>query len=131
METSLTEAARTDSAAITRVLEKVYFPGIYDGDVTLLRTIYHPGTLLFGDVRGQPYARTLDAYLDGVKNRVSVKDSGKPFKTEIRNISLVNSIAVAEVRVRMYDFDYQEFLAFHKIDGKWLIVNKMISDVSK
>lgn len=131
METTTIGSVQTDSAAIARVLEEVYFPGVYEGDVTLLRTIYHPGTLLFGDVKGQPYYKTLDMYLDGVKNRQSVKDSGKPFKTEIQKISVVNSIAVAEVRVKMYDFDYQEFLSFHKIDGKWLIVNKMISDISQ
>lgn len=125
------EAVATDSAAIAQVLEKVYFPGIYEGDVVLLRTMYHPGTLLFGDVKGQPYAKTLDTYLDGVKNRQSVKDSGKPFKHEIKKISVINSIAVAEVKVKMYDFEYEEFLSFHKIDGKWLIVNKMITDISK
>jgi hypothetical protein len=131
METTSMEAVATDSAAIANVLETVYFPGVYTGDVVSLRTIYHPGTLLFGDVKGQPYAKTLDTYLDGVKNRVSVKDSGKPFKHEIRKISVINSIAVAEVKVKMYDFEYEEFLSFHKLDGKWLIVNKMISDISK
>lgn len=131
METTTRTSVQTDSAAIAQVLETVYFPGIYAGDVDHLRTIYHPGTLLFGDVKGQPYAKTLDVYLDGVKNRQSPKDSGKPFKGEVQKVSVVNSIAVAEVRVKMYDFDYQEFLSFHKIDGKWLIVNKMISDISK
>jgi len=120
-----------DSLAISQVLEKSYFPGIYDGDVKLLRTVYHPGTLLFGDVKGQPYAKNLEQYLDGVGHRQSPKDSGKPFKGEILNIRVVNSIAVVEVKVKMYDFNYQEFLSFHKIDGKWLIVNKMISDVSE
>jgi hypothetical protein len=43
----------------------------------------------------------------------------------------VNSIAIAEVKVKMYDFLYHEFLSFHKLDGRWLIVNKMISDVNK
>jgi len=120
-----------DSLAISQVLEKSYFPGIYDGDVKLLRTVYYPGTLLFGDVKGQPYAKNLEQYLDGVGHRQSPKDSGKPFKGEILNIRVVNSIAVVEVKVKMYDFNYQEFLSFHKIDGKWLIVNKMISDVSE
>jgi len=31
----------------------------------------------------------------------------------------------------MYQFDYQELLSFHKIDNRWLIVNKMITDVSE
>jgi len=124
------EKNKQDSLAITEVLENRYFKGIYDGDIALLRTVYHDGTLLFGDVKGQPYAKTLEQYLDGVKNRQSPKESGKPFKGEILSIRIVNSIAIAEVKVKMYDFVYDEFLSFHKIDGQWFLVNKMISDTA-
>jgi polyisoprenoid-binding protein YceI len=120
-----------DSAAIAEVLEKYYFAGIYEGKPDLLHKTYHSGTLLFGDVKGVPYAKTLDQYLDGVTNRQSPKDSGKPFKGEIISIKQVNSIAVAEVKVKMYDFLYHEFLSLHKLNGSWLIVNKMISDVNQ
>jgi len=125
------ENSKQDSIAITNALEKYYFEGIYEGNLDLLHQIYYNGTLLFGDVKGQPYAKTLEQYLDGVKNRVSPKNSGKPFKGEIISIEIVNSIAIAEVKVKMYDFLYHEFLSFHKLDGRWLIVNKMISDVNK
>jgi quinol monooxygenase YgiN len=124
------ESQQQDSLAISQVLEDSYFKGIYEGNVALLSTAYHPGTLLFGDVKGQPYAKNLPEYLDGVKNRQSPKDSGKPFKGEIRFIKVVNSIAIAEVTVTMYDFIYEEFLSFHKIEGKWLLVNKMMSDTA-
>ena len=120
-----------DKRAITEALENFYFEGIYEGNLDLLNQVYNTGTLLFGDVKGQPYGKTLDQYLDGVKNRLSPKDSGKPFKGEIISIKLVNSIAIAEVRVKMYDFNYHEFLSFHKLNGRWLIVNKMISDVNE
>jgi hypothetical protein len=120
-----------DQAAIAQALETYYFKGIYEGNLGLLNQIFNPGTLLFGDVKGQPYFKTLDQYLDGVKNRQSPKDSGKPFKGEVVSIKTVNSIGVAEVKVKMYDFNYHEFLSFHKIDGKWVIVNKMISDASE
>lgn len=125
------ENNQKDSLAITDVLENHYFKGIYEGDINVLRPIYHPGTLLFGDVKGQPYAKNLDQYLDGVKNRQSVKDSGKPFKGTIISIDVVNSIAVVKLHVKMYDFNYDEFLSFHKIDNHWLIVNKMITDVEE
>ncbi|HEY4108283.1 nuclear transport factor 2 family protein [Puia sp.] len=125
------ETQQRDSLAISQILENAYFKGIYEGDINILRPIYHPGTLLFGDAAGKPYAKTLEQYLDGVKNRQSVKDSGKPFKGEILDIRVVNSIAVAELKVKMYDFNYHEFLSFHRIDGKWLIVNKMLSDVTQ
>ncbi len=125
------ENIQQDSIDIKDALEKFYFEGIYEGNLDLLNRVYNSGTLLFGDVKGQPYSKTLDQYLDGVKNRQSPKDSGKPFKGEIISIKLVNSIAIAEVIVKMYDFNYHEFLSFHKLNGKWLIVNKMISDVNQ
>lgn len=127
--TSKMETQKADSTAIAQALEDYYFKGIYEGDVKTLGGIFNPGTLLFGDVKGQPYAKTLDQYLDGVAHRQSPKDSGKPFKGDILSIKVVQSIGVAEVKVKMYEFNYHEFLSFHKIDGKWLIVNKMISDV--
>jgi hypothetical protein len=105
-----------DSVAIGSTLENYYFKGIYEGNLELLKQVYNTGTLLFGDVKGQPYAKTLDQYLDGVKNRQSPKESGKPFKGEILSIKLVNTIAIAEVMVKMYDFDYHEFLSFHKLE---------------
>ncbi len=118
-----------DSLAITQALENYYFKGIYEGNVNALEKIFNPGTLLFGDVKGQPYAKTLNQYLDGVKSRQSPKDSGKPFKGTIISVDVINSIAIARVHVKMYEFNYDEFLSFHKIDNRWVIVNKMISDV--
>ncbi|WPU92974.1 nuclear transport factor 2 family protein [Mucilaginibacter sabulilitoris] len=124
------ENSEADSLAISQTLDN-YFKSIYEGDVDLLSSTFNAGTLLFGDVKGQPYAKTLDVYLDGVKNRQSPKDSGKPFKGEIITINVINSIAIAKVRVKMYDFNYHEFLSFHKINNRWVIVNKMISDVTE
>lgn len=122
---------QTAVAAITQALETYYFKGIYEGDLELLKQIYHPGTLLFGDVKGEPYAKTLEQYLDGVAHRTSPKESGKPFRGEIISIDVMHSIAVARVHVKMYDFNYDEFLSFHAFGTQWLIVNKMITDTSK
>ena len=118
-QTNITmENSKADSTAIAQALEDYYFKGIYEGDVAMLGSIFNPGTLLFGDVKGQPYAKTLDQYLDGVKNRQSPKDSGKLFKGDIISIKVVQSIGIAEVKVKMYEFNYHEFLSFHKINGK-------------
>jgi hypothetical protein len=121
----------SDSAAIAGVLNNAYFKSIYEGDVSLLGSTFYDNALLFGDVKGVPYYKTLAQYLDGVKNRQSPKDSGKPFSGDIIAIEIINSIAVAKVLVKMYDFNYFELLSFHKFNDKWLIVNKMISDVQQ
>lgn len=124
------EMETKDKNAIAAVIENKYLKGIYDGNVELLKQSFNDGTLVLGDVKGQPYAKTLEQYLDGVKNRQSPKDSGKPFKAEIIGIKVVNSIAVAEVKVKMYDFLYHDILSFHNINGQWLIVNKLLTDVN-
>ncbi|MFB3387615.1 nuclear transport factor 2 family protein [Flavobacterium sp. LAR06] len=121
----------SDTEAITDAIENYYFKGIYEGDAILLESIFYPGTLVYGDVNGQPYFKTADLYLNGVKNRQSPKDSGKPYKGEILNIKVVNSIAMAEINLKMYEFNYRDFLSFHKINGKWFIVNKMLTNVSE
>jgi hypothetical protein len=121
---------QTDTVAIKDALENIYIKGLYEGDLNLLKQIFYSGTLLFGDVKGQPYFKTLDQYLDGVVNRQSPKDSGKLFKAEILSINVVNSIAIAELKVKMYDFYYHNMLSFHKLDGKWIIVNKMLTDTN-
>jgi hypothetical protein len=120
-----------DSTAIAALLTDVYFKGIYEGDVKLLRTAYYENTLLFGDAGGKPYFKTLAQYLDGVANRQSPKDSGKPFRGNIIAIEVIGSIAMAKVSVKMYDFNYFELLSFHAMEGKWLIVNKMIHDAQQ
>ncbi len=117
-----------DSIAIKTTLVDYYFQGIYLGEVQRLEQAFYPGALLLGDVKGQPYFKKLAEYLDVVAHRQSPKDSGKPFHGEIIKISVINSIAVAEVKVKMYDYYYHEFLSFHHINGQWLIVNKMMTD---
>lgn len=44
-------------------------------------------------------------------------------------VEIINSIAMAKVRVQMYTFNYSELLSFHYIDHRWVIVNKMIPDM--
>ncbi len=80
-------------------------------------------------MNGQPYAKTLDQYIEGVANRVSPKRSEKPYEAEILSIDVVNSIAIVKARIKMYDFHYHDFLSFHKIDKQWVIVNKMLTHV--
>ena len=122
---------QTDENAIAQALEEYYFKGSYEGDLNKLKLIFHPGTLLFGDVKGQPYIKTLNEWLDVVANRQSPKDSGKPFKGDILNIKVVNSVAIAEVNVQAYDMLYHDFLSLHQINGNWLIVNKIMSGINQ
>src|SRR4051794_21032530 len=102
---------KEDITQISAALENFYFKGIYEGDLQLLNQVFNNTTLLFGDIKGQPYAKTLAQYLEGVQNRQSPKNSGKPFSGKIDSIDVINSIAVARVKVKMYEFYYDELLS--------------------
>lgn len=125
------ETYQQDKTAIADALHRYYFDGIYEGNLDLLNQVFQKDTWVFGDIKGQSYAKTLEQYLDGVAHRTSPKESGKPYETEIISIDVINSIAVAKVRVKMYAFNYYDFLSFHKIDNRWVIVNKMLTDVTE
>ncbi|SDR03415.1 Putative lumazine-binding [Chryseobacterium soldanellicola] len=114
---------------IRNSIEHYYLKGIYEGNTSLLKEIFHKDALLFGDIKGVPYYKTATQYIEGVGSRVSPQKSGKDFKPTIISIDVINTIATAKLNVKMYDFNYYNFITFHKIDGKWLIVNKTLTDV--
>ncbi|MDR4894371.1 MULTISPECIES: nuclear transport factor 2 family protein [unclassified Chryseobacterium] len=119
----------TPETEIRNVIENYYFKGIYEGNTELLKKAFYKGALLFGDVDGVPYFKTAEQYIEGVGNRVSPQKSGKDFKAIILSIEVINSIAVAKLQVRMYDFNYYNFITFNYINEKWFIINKTLTNV--
>jgi hypothetical protein len=118
-----------NATAIAAVLS-TYFKGIYNGDAELLRGVFHPQTLVAGDINGEPYFKSLDQYLAGVSNRKSPLELNESFRMEIASIEIINSIAIAKVHVPMFDFNYYDLLSLNKINGEWVIVNKLLTHVN-
>lgn len=125
---NIMETKTNNPEAITTVIHH-YFKGIETGDTALLGQTFHPDALLFGDINGTPYAKTRNEYLSGVANRVSPEKSGHPFQAEILSLDVINSIAIAKLHVRMYTFNYYNFLTLHKTEDNWLIVNKTLTNI--
>lgn len=104
-----------------------YFNGIYTGNVSQLEDVFHSETLLFGDINGTPYFKTVTEYLDGVKSRKSPKDLGEDFKMEILSIEILGSNAIVKAQLPMLGYNYFDFLSLTKIDSDWKIVNKIFT----
>lgn len=118
-----------DNAGIELTLSN-YFKGIFYGDVELLRSTFHAEALVMGDINGEPYAKTLNQYLEGVKSRKSPQELNETFRMEIVSVEIINSIAVVKAHVPMFDFNYYDLLSLNKIHGEWLIVNKLLTNVN-
>lgn len=107
-----------------------YFNGIYYGDIEKMRSVFHPSALLFADLNGQPYFKTLDEYLDVVRQRKSPHETGEAFRMKTLSVEVLNDVAYARLHVPVLGYNYHDFIALNKVGGKWLIVNKLFTHVA-
>ena len=114
---------------IMQLLE-TYFSGLYHGNTSLLRRVFHPQAQLFGEVRGARYQNTLEGWLTAVAGRRSPRDLGEPFGMEVLDIQVLNQVAYARARCPMLGANYFDFLALLHDGERWLITNKLFTHVA-
>lgn len=108
-----------------------YFNGIFYGDIEKLKSVFHSQALLFGDINGQPYFKTLADYIEGVKTRKSPNELNEVFKMNIISIEIMNHVAYAKLHCPMLGYNYYDYLSLNKIDERWVIVNKVFTHIGK
>lgn len=113
---------------ILTVLE-AYFAGIYEGDVDRLASTFHPRAILGGEVKGHPYHKTVEEYLEVVRTRASPRSLGEPFAMTPLSIDVQGQIALAKVRCPMLGFNYIDYLSLVRLDERWVIVSKVFTHV--
>ena len=113
---------------INKVVRR-YFDGIYDGNVDQLRETFAQDAKLYGDVKGEEYAKTLDEYLSGVETRKSPAELNEKFGMEIIGIEVIGNVAIAKLHLKMLGYNYYDFLSLCIVNGDWRIVNKLFSHV--
>lgn len=114
--------------AIVKVIRD-YFNGVHAGDIGKLRRSFAPEARLYGDVKGVEYAKTLDDYLEGVKNRLSPSELQEQYAMEIRSIEVLGNVAIVKAHLKMLGFNYYDFLSLCIVNGDWKIVNKVFTHV--
>lgn len=106
-----------------------YLEGIYQGDVERLRSSFTDNAQLWGEVKGAEYFKSLENYLEGVKNRKSPRELDEAFKMKILSLEITGNIATAKLHVPMLGYNYYDFLSLGIVKGEWKIVNKLFTHV--
>jgi hypothetical protein len=106
-----------------------YFEGIFYGDITKLKSCFHKNVYIYGDIKGVNYLKSINEYLEGVKNRQSPKDLNENLKMKIIGIDIMGKIAMAKLHVPMLGYNYYDYLSLTKINNDWKIVNKLLTHV--
>lgn len=107
----------------------LYFKGIYEGDIDLLSTVFHPDAELFGDVNDAFYHKKLSDYLYAVENRKSPQELNESMDMTVLATDVIGKVALVKASVPMLGYNYIDFLTLVSKDDKWLIVGKTFVNV--
>lgn len=100
---------------------QLYFEGLHFADLTKLKAIFHPDTVL----KAPNIRRTLNEWLSLVATRDIPAVNGAKFDYRVISIDVVNSQAMVKLICPLLGSEYLDFIGLLKENGKWLIVNKM------
>jgi hypothetical protein len=117
-----------DHQSILQVLSD-YFRGLHAGDVGLLRSVFDPDAVLFAELNGASYRKSLDAYLDGVAQRSSPAELSEAFRMRVMSLEVLHDMAIAKVHVPALGFNFYNYLTLLRRGGGWRIVSKVFDDV--
>ena len=102
-----------------------YCDGLYQGDISKLRAIFHLDAFL----KAPGLRRSLEQWLDAVASRPVPVQQGWPYDFKLLSIEIIKDQAMVKLECPLFDHFYVDYLGLLKENGRWLIVNKMYTDL--
>ena len=115
-----------DIAAITALVQE-YFTGIHEGDARRVERVFHPDAVLVGDVRGEPYRKTRDEYVEVLFHRPSPASMGAPFAFRLLHVDVWYNAAVVRLHTPVGGLSYVDFLSLQRQGDGWVVTHKLFS----
>jgi len=122
-QTNQQEISNKEDYQTIEALLKDYFNGLYEGDVSKLRSIFHDDAWL----KGNNFRKSRDEWLEAVAARPIPKEEGMDYGFNVISLDVVGDQAMAKVDVPLLAAHFIDFLGLLKEDGTWKIVNKMFT----
>lgn len=114
----------TAEAALAQAVQR-YFDLIYDGDVVQFGAVFHDSARLHGVKAGAITMIPAADYKASIGNAPSPRSQGAPRQEEILFMDVAAADqALVKVRVRIGAILFLDYLAYHCIEGRWLITAK-------
>jgi len=105
---------------------KAYFDVLQSQDIEQFDRVFHRDCVLYSAQDGAVVVRPFDEYRKMVQGRESPQSRGFARADEILMIDVLSpEMALAKVRLRLFDNIMEDYLNLLKVDGKWTIVAKL------
>jgi hypothetical protein len=121
------ESAMPDRSTAHPLFDAVarYFDLMFDNDVSRFDRVFAASAQLHGLRDGKLRLLAAQEYSDALASRPSPKSRSAPRQQEILLVDFASPTqAMVKVRVRIDTILYLDYLAYHCIDGAWLITAK-------
>lgn len=103
----------------------LYFDVLQTQDIASFERVFHRDCVLYSQQDGVTVVRPLPEYRRIVEARQSPQQGGFPRADEVLMIDVLSpDMALAKVRLRLFDNIMEDYLNLMKIDGQWQIVAK-------
>jgi len=113
-----------DVAPLLKAVER-YFTLMYDNDVSQFNDVFAPTAQLHGFRDAELRILPVRDYRAMLASSPSPKSKSAPRLQEILLVDLASPVqALVKVRVRIDVLQYVDYLAYHCINGTWLITAK-------
>lgn len=116
-----------DDFTMIRNIISSYFTALYQGNSSKLKEIFHPTAML----KSPGNFRSLERWLQDVETRATPESLGQAFNFKILSIEIIQDQAMVKLECPLFDHFYIDFLGLLKEQGRWLIVNKMYTDIAQ
>lgn len=117
----------SDRSTMNALLEAIerYFDLMFDNDVSRFERVFAPSAQRHGLRDSALRLLPSPEYRSALASRPSPQSKGAPRLQEILSLDFASpSQAMAKVRVRIDQLQYLDYLAFHLVEGSWLITAK-------
>lgn len=121
---------QTEYAEISKALQ-LYFDGFYNGDVAMLKRVFHPACHLSNAGEGKLAHDDMETVYARVAGRVSPAKNGEARRDVILGIDVSSPVsALARVQIAIDPRLFTDYLNLLKLDGEWRIIAKVFSWVT-
>ncbi|MEO2219471.1 nuclear transport factor 2 family protein [Chromobacterium vaccinii] len=103
-----------------------YFDVLQNQDLDLFDRVFHPDCMLYSQQDGATTRRSFAEYRQMVAGRQSPQAGGHPRQDQVVMVDqLSDTMALAKVRLRLFDNIMVDYLNLMQVDGKWRIFAKL------
>lgn len=117
----------SERSAIEQTIQ-TYFDGLYEGDADKLASVFHPTSALTFEQDGKVGIMTRDQWLEAVRTRPGPKAKGLAREDAILILDQSGpTTAFVKVKCQIPPRYFTDYLSLLKVDGRWLVVQKIFA----